>query len=86
MRSATQAEREHVDSMILALARPRWQKVALVVGQLLDEFDARFPHLPYCILQARIDALEDQGRLEVAGDPWAMRYSEIRLPSAKSEA
>jgi hypothetical protein len=79
MRAATPAEAQAVDSMILRECSARFQKVAMVVGQLLNEFDASFPHLPLAYVQARMQELEDGGLVEIAGDVWSMRHSEVRL-------
>ena len=79
MLSASKGEYEAVDSMILRECSDRFQKVAKIVGDLLKEFDRVYGHLPYCLLQARMEHLEELGRVEIAGDVWRMRYSEIRL-------
>ena len=79
MRAATPAEAQAVDSMILRQCSARFQKVAMVIGQLLNEFDGNFPHLPLAYVQARMQELEDQGLIEIAGDVWSMRHSEVRL-------
>jgi hypothetical protein len=86
MRAATPAQASAVDAMILRECSTRWQKVAMVVGQLLDEFDTTFPSLPLAYVQARMQELEDAGSVEVAGDVWAMRHSEIRLTVRSGEA
>jgi hypothetical protein len=86
MQSATAAESQEVDALILAQCRSQWKKVAMLMGRLLDDFDTRYEHLPYCFAQARIEALEGKGAIDVRGDPWAMRYSEVRLRVAPSEA
>lgn len=85
MQSATPDEAALVDAFILRECSPRWSKVAMVVGRLLDEFEASLPHLPFAYVQARMQELEDAGAVEIAGDVWAMRYSEIRLVVRRSE-
>ena len=79
MRAATADEAAAVDALILAHCSAQWWKVARVVGELMNEFDVRFAHLPFAYVQARMQALEDAGRLEIAGDVWVMRRSEVRL-------
>jgi hypothetical protein len=79
MRAATALEGQAVDAMILRECSNRWQKVAKIVGDLLDEFDSTYGHLPLAYLQARMQKLEDLGKVEIAGDLWAARFSEIRL-------
>jgi hypothetical protein len=86
IRGAKTADVEEIDQLIVANCASRWKKVAMLVGQLLDVFDSKYAHLPYCMIQVRIDALEDRGVLEVAGDPWAIRSSEVRLAHPSSEA
>lgn len=79
MRRATPEQATHVDALILSRCTEQWQKVAMVVGSLLDEFDSQFPSLPYVYMPIRMLALEERGQLEVAGNPLAMRASEVRL-------
>jgi len=86
MRAATPSEAQFVDSLILGQCDLRWQKVASVVGNLSREFDAAFPHLPFAYIQARMQALEDAGRVEIAGDVWSMRHSEIRTLESPNAA
>jgi len=68
-----------VDQMILRECSPRFQKVAKIVGILFKEFGRDYGHLPYKLLQARMENLEDLGLVEIAGDVWLMGQSEIRL-------
>ena len=86
MRSATPEEAAAVDAMVLRKCSSRWQKVAFVVGQLLNEFEEAYEHLPLAYIQARMQELEDRGELEIAGDVWSMRHSEVRLATTPSEA
>jgi hypothetical protein len=77
-------ERVAVQALVLRECSGRWQKVAKIVGDLLEEFDRAYPHLPVAYLQAAMQKLEDLGKVEIAGDVWAMRSSEIRLIEQKS--
>lgn len=86
MRAATPTEAQAVDGLVLRECSARFQKVAMVVAQLLEEFDTNFPHLPLAYIQARMQELEDAGLVEIAGDVWSMRHSEIRLVKQRSEA
>ena len=79
IRASSQAERASVEAMVLRVCSTRWQKVAAVVGMLMEEFERTHPHLPFLFLQATMQKLEDLGSVELAGDVWAMRSSEIRL-------
>jgi hypothetical protein len=80
IRLATPEDTEVVDALILGHCSHEWNKVAMVVGLSLDDFEARCPHLPYVYLQLRIAELVRQGRLEARGDVMAMRRSEVRRP------
>ena len=55
------------------------------VGPQCDEFEAALPHLPFAYMQARMQELEDACAVEIAGDVWAMRYSEVRLVVRRNE-
>jgi hypothetical protein len=78
MRAATASEAQVVDCLVLRECDLRWQKVARVVGSVSREFDAALPHLPFAYIQARMQALEDAGLVEITGDVWSMLHSEIR--------
>ncbi|MFS2036323.1 DUF3658 domain-containing protein [Polaromonas sp. CT11-55] len=86
MRAASPAEAAAVDALILRECSDRWQKVAKIVGDLIKEFDQSYPHLPFAYIQARMDELEDMGKVEIVGHVWSMRYSEIRLAPSPSDA
>lgn len=86
MRQATAAEAAAVDALVLGHCTGGWQKVAMVVGASLDDYDARFSHLPYVYMQVRMRHLAEQGRIECQGDVMAMRTAEIRLKAAGHHA
>lgn len=86
MRAATPVEAAAVDKLIVRECAAHWRKVAMVVGKILNEFDADFSHLPFAYIQARMQELEDAGAVEIAGDVWAMRHSEIRLVAPQHAA
>lgn len=81
IRQLSPQDAEAADALVLGHCSGQWQKVAMVVGAALDEFDARFPGLPYICMQVRMLELQGQGRLEIRGDVMAMRQSEVRLPA-----
>ncbi len=85
MRNATVSEAQAVDALILGKCSARWQKVAMIVGSSLDEYEERFPNLPYVFMSVRMQELESEGRIEVQGDVFEMRFSEIRLVTQPSE-
>jgi len=86
IRSATPSDAAAVDALILGKCGSRWQKVAMVVGASLDEYDAKFPHLPYVYMQVRMLELVESGALEAQGDVMSMRISEVRLPGSQNVA
>jgi hypothetical protein len=79
MLSSSSEERAGAQALVLQECSDHWQKVAKIVGDLLAEFNQSYPHLPFAYLQATMQKLEDLGKVEIVGDVWAMRYSEIRL-------
>jgi len=85
MRASSAQERAAVEVMVLRECAHRWQKVAKIVGNLMNEFEVAYPHLPFAMLPATMEELEDLGKVEIAGDPWAMNYSEIRLVPPKAD-
>lgn len=86
MQGASAAEAEAVDILLVGVCSQHWRKVAMVVGTLMDTYDAQFPHLPFAYMQVRILALVERGVLESQGNIMRMRHSEIRLSSGKTEA
>lgn len=85
MRAATDAHEDAVDRLVLRECGNRWEKVAKIVGDLIPEFEQSFPNLPFVYMLARMDELEDLGRLEISGNVWSMRYSEVRLSQPNAE-
>jgi len=79
IRRATSADAAAVDALILEKCSSRWGKVAMIVGSLLDEFEDKFPHLPYVYMPIRMLELEDRGLIEINGDALAIRSAEVRL-------
>ena len=69
--------------MVLSACYHRFQKVAKIVGLLFREFERPHENLPFVLLQARMGHLEELGIVEIAGDVWRMRRSEIRLTPLK---
>lgn len=57
MRSLSAAKVAEADSMLLSMCTQDWQKVARVVGQLLDAFDRRFPRVPFEFLTGKSEAV-----------------------------
>jgi hypothetical protein len=86
MRRASTVEAAAVDALVLGHCTDRWQRVAMVVGASLDDYDARFSHLPYVYMQVRMRHLVELGRIECRGDVMSMRTSEIRLKAPGGHA
>ncbi len=86
MRAAPKDVERAVDAMIVRTCTSRWQKVAKIVGNLIPELEQASTDMPIAYIQARMDELEDSGKVEIAGDVWAMRYSEIRLAQSEASA
>jgi hypothetical protein len=85
MKRATPLQAQAVDALILSKCTTAWRKVAMVVGASLDDFDTKFPELPYVYMQVRMLELENAGILEVQGDVMSIRAAEIRLVPASPE-
>ena len=75
------ATNSEIDAAILAVVKPSWRKVALVVGQatrrLGDFADNTEIHRS---VAGRISALVSDGRLIAQGDITKWRTSEVRRP------
>lgn len=66
-----------VDALLLSQVSGSWQKVAMVIGRVL-QVDSGMDENK---LGERIAALVESGRLEGEGDIRKWRHSEIRLPN-----
>jgi hypothetical protein len=71
---------DELDATILSHARDRWQKVARVATETMQDrgLDLSDKHLD--IVVARVCALVGGGRLVAQGDLSRSRFSEVRLP------
>lgn len=74
------ASDEEIDELILRLARPRWQKMAMIAGKALNEFRARQLDANEHAVAERVRAMVEAGRLAAQGNISCLRRSEIRLP------
>jgi hypothetical protein len=80
MKEFSQLSNDELDALLLAEAKNRWRKVAMVIGKAMmpyAEFDEER-------VGDRIVALVDAGTLEGAGDLRNWRFSEVRLASPAS--
>lgn len=69
----------HIDAVIFSVMKPRWQKVAMVVGQAVERCKELGLSISDEALAARIQVLAEAGRIEDIGDLRRWRYSEVRL-------
>jgi hypothetical protein len=70
-----------LDQLILSVAKPKWQKVAMVIikaQQIAEKTDLKTSDGAFA---SRIGALCTDGRLESQGNLSKWRYSEVRLPA-----
>ena len=68
-----------IDFVILSVVKPRFQKMAAIVGDALQRCKQLRLPINGEALAARIQALAESGRLEGAGDLRKWRFSEARL-------
>ena len=73
-----------IDELILRLARPRWQKMAMIIGKALVEFRARQIDASEHAIAERVRAMVEAGRLAAQGNISCLRRSELRLPRLSS--
>jgi hypothetical protein len=68
-----------LDSMIFSALSSRWQKTAMVIGNVLKSCQTLALPIDDEVLGARIVALAEADRLEGQGDLRKWRFSEVRL-------
>lgn len=71
-----------LDKLILSLAKPRWQKTAMVIAKTLEQREGGLSDPPAEQVARRIQQLVETNRLESQGNLTRWRFSEIRLPAA----
>jgi hypothetical protein len=71
-----------IDEAILAVAQPRWLKVARVIIDAADRLGSGLPEgdAGHDLVGRRIGVLVGEGRLLAQGDINKWRHSEVRLP------
>ena len=72
---------DYFDPLLLAQATPEWQAVARIVANAIGYNSEPYLQVHELMLQARLVALVDQGRLLADGDPWNMS-GRVRLSPA----
>jgi hypothetical protein len=74
---------ESLDARILADANGRWRKVARIISIVSDPAaDGK----DFAVIEARIRALVNDGKLEAKGDLSHWRHSEVRRTQSGSAA
>ena len=68
-----------LDDLILGCAKPRWQKVAMVIAKTEEACRGQARDIDPEDIADRIVALVEAGRLEAQGNLTRWRYSEVRL-------
>ena len=71
----------HFDRLILSVAKPKWQKVAMVIVKARMIAEKTNFKMSDSALAARINALCMEGRLGSQGNLSRWRHSEVRLPT-----
>ena len=68
------------DAALLQAASDEWVKMARLVGDGMLHLRAELPGVGDAYCMHRLRELVSMGRLEVEGDPYAMRFCRLRLP------
>src|SRR5579872_4090572 len=76
---------DRIDQALLAKAKPRFSKVAYVVGSVMNSIADVPDGIPDVYYARRVAKLVEHGLLEAQGDISQMRFSEVRLPSSPIE-
>jgi hypothetical protein len=71
---------QNLDALILSFVKVQWRKVAMIIGQVLDECRRRGVDLDEDGVADRICALVENGQLEAQGNLSRWRHSEVKLP------
>jgi len=70
----------YLDALIFAALKPRFLKMARIVGEVCVRCEEQMNPVDAEIIAARIIALAEAGRIDGAGDLRMWRHSEVRLP------
>ena len=81
----SEAEIQSIDQALLSNASHNWRKVARIVGFTIMYHPNSIPGIPDIFYASRVRKLVESGHLESEGDLRCMRFSEVRLPTAKME-
>jgi hypothetical protein len=73
------------DAALLAATTIEWRKVAWIVGAVWMRLSPRHrTNAQLDVLARRVARLAAAGRLEAAGNPRRIRFSEVRLPRSRA--
>ena len=78
-----------IDQLILSFCNTHWQKVAKVMGkvlQVVEEREIRCSTGFAVAIDMRVATLIRNGKLEAQGNIRKWRFSEIRRPAARAQA
>jgi hypothetical protein len=73
-----------IDQLILSFCNTRWQKVAKIIGKILQVFEERQIrwNTAFAVtIDARMAIPVRNGKLEAQGNIRKWRFSEVRLPT-----
>jgi len=79
------SEIELIDSLLIGLCSNKFQKVAKVVGNFIQQSGAETRKLPDVFLANRVYELVNSGTLEYQGFLNHMRYCEVRIALASEK-
>jgi hypothetical protein len=68
------------DELLLGQATKEWRKAARVIADVMSPYWESYIQTSDIMLQTRLVALVEAGKLLAHGDPWVMRKCEVRLP------
>ncbi len=77
----TEAETQHVDTVLLGHCTTSYRKVAFIIGKTMTPSSEELDHVPFGYLVQRVQHLVESGRLESQGDLDYVRFSEVRIPN-----
>jgi hypothetical protein len=69
------------DPLLLERATPEWRKVARIIGETMGYHYEPYIQVGAVMLQTRVVALVNEGKLLADGDPWDMGSCSVRLPA-----
>ena len=79
----TASDIEAIDCALMKACKPRWLKVAMVVGEAMDAYPDKYHDVPDIFYSQRVRELVKAGKIESQGNLFFMRFSEVCLPFTK---